>query len=170
MQILRLIFSPSGRLSPQPFVVGALLVYIAGAASQWLTKPDMLAHRGLWLFAAAQALVIWAWLVLHAKRLRDAGRSVGLAVGVSLLYALSVALLIILTASFFNSSAGEAPDANTASALGLILLLTIVDRLLGSTHYDFGWLLVTLLTLMAFVPPIAALATTVWAATRPRAA
>ena len=38
-----------------------------------------MARTGPWLFAAAQALLIWVWYVLHAKRLRDAGRSVGLA-------------------------------------------------------------------------------------------
>jgi len=168
MQTLRLIVSPSGRLAPQPFVVGAVLIYLAGIASQWLTKPDVIAHGGLWLFAAAQALVIWSWFALHAKRLRDAGRSAGLAVGVSLLYAFSVALLIILAASFFNGSAAGLPDASAASALGLILLVSIVSNLLGSTNYDLAWLLASVLTLIAFVPPIAAVATTLWAATRPR--
>src|ERR1700734_1000325 len=100
MQALLLIFSPSGRLPPQTFILAALIIYLAGASSQLLTGPDVIRRAGLWPFMAAQALLIWLWFALHAKRLRDAGRPVGLAAGVSILYALSVALLIIIAASF----------------------------------------------------------------------
>ena len=166
MQTLRYLFSPSGRLRPQQFALGVVIVYVAGVASQWLTMPDVIAHGGLWPFVAAQALLIWVWFALHAKRLRDAGRGVGLAAGVSLLYALSVVLLMIVAASFFNASAGEVPDANAASALGLLLLVAIVAELLGSPQHDFAWVMVTILTLVAFVPVIVAVVFTLWAATR----
>jgi len=102
MQALRLLFSPAGRLPPQTFILFAVFVYLAGAASHLLTMPDVIARAGLWPFIAAQALLIWIWFTLHAKRLRDSGRSVGLAAGVSVLYALSIALLIIITASFYD--------------------------------------------------------------------
>jgi len=167
MQALRFLFSPHGRLSPQPFAFAVVAVYAAGIASQWLTTPEVIARAGLWPFTIAQAVLIWVWFALHAKRLRDAGRAVGLAAGVSLLYALSVALLIIVAASFFNTLAGEVTDANTASALGLLLLVSIIAILLGSPHYDFAWLLVMVLTLLAFVPVIVAVIFTVWAVTRP---
>ncbi len=167
MQALRFLFSPHGRLSPQSFAFAAVAVYAAGVASQWLTVPEVIARGGLWPFVAVQALLIWIWFALHAKRLRDAGRAVGLAAGVSLLYALSVVLLIIVAASFFNTLAGEVTDANTASALGLLLLVSIIAILLGSPHYDFAWLVVTVLTLLAFVPVIVAVMVTLWAATRP---
>lgn len=168
MRALRFLFSPTGRLSPQPFVLAAVVVYLAGAASHLLTRAEVIARLGLWPFAAAQALLIWIWFVLHAKRLRDGGRPVGLAAGASLLYALSVILLIILAASFYHPLAGQVSDANTASALGLILLLSIVAILLGSPHYDLAWLMVAILLLLAFVPVSVALAVTLWAATRPR--
>jgi hypothetical protein len=166
MQALRFLFAPSGRLSPQTFVVAAVVVYLAGAASHLLTMPEVIARGGLWSFAAAQALLIWIWFVLHAKRLRDGGRGVGLAAGASLLYALSVVLLIILAASFNNTLAGQVPEANTASALGLILLVSIVAILLGSPHYDLAGLVVAVLLLIAFVPVIVVVAVTLWAATR----
>ena len=124
-------------------------------------------RAGLWPFTIAQAVLIWVWFTLHAKRLRDAGRAVGPAAGVSLLYALSVVLLLIVAASFYNTLAGEVTDANTASALGLILLVSIIAILLGSPHYDVGWLMVTILTLLALVPVILAVVFTVWAATQP---
>ena len=170
MQILRFLFSPSGRLRPQPFVLAAIAVYLIGAASQFLTAPNINVRGGLWLFAAVQALLIWIWFSLHAKRLRDACHATGLALGVSLLYALSVVLLLIVAIAFFNTLVVAASDPNATSALGLLLLLSIVATLLGSAQYDFTWLVVTILTLMAFVPIIVALILTLWAATRPSAA
>jgi uncharacterized membrane protein YhaH (DUF805 family) len=167
VQTLGFLFSPSGRLRPQAFAFAAIAVYIAGIASHLLTTPDVITRGGLWPFAAVQALLTWIWYVLHAKRLRDADRAIGLAVGVSLLYALSVVLLLIVAAAFFNTSADSGTDASATSALGLILLLSIVGSLLGSSDYDFGWSVVTILTAMAFVPIVLALAVTLWAATRP---
>lgn len=167
MRALRLLFSPSGRLSPQTFVIGVVLVYLAGIASQVLTLLEVMARSGPWAFAVGQALLIWIWFVLHAKRLRDAGSGIGLAAGASLLYALAVVLLLIVAASFYSPLAGQVPDANTASALGLLLLVSIVAILVGSPHYDLAWLVVVILVVIAFVPVIVAVAVTLWAATRP---
>jgi uncharacterized membrane protein YhaH (DUF805 family) len=167
MRTSHFFLSPSGRLSPRNFVIAAIVVYLAGAASHLLTGPDIISRAGLWPFVAAQAVLIWVWFVLHAKRLHDAGRPIGLAVGATVLYALSVALLIILAVSFYIPLAGQVPDPNAASALGLILLLAIVALLLGSPHYDFASLVVAILLLLAFVPLLVAVIVTLWAATRP---
>ena len=167
MQALGFVLSPNGRLRPQPFVYGALGVYLFGIASHLLTAPDVVARGGLWPFIVAQAALIWIWFVLHAKRLQDAGRGNGLAVGVGLLYVLSIVLLLILADSFFNTSDGPMMNANATGALGLILLLYVVSTLLGATHYDLAWVVVAILTLMAFLPIVAALILTLWAATRP---
>ena len=169
MQALRLVFSPSGRLGPQAFAYGAIATYAAGAASQWLTLPDVLARAGLWPFAAAQAVLVWIWFVLHARRLHDAGRPAGLAAGAALLYALAVVLLLIVGASFFATSAGARTNASATGALELILLMSIITALLGSQNFDVGWLMVTILMALAFIPIIVAVAVTLWAATRPRA-
>jgi uncharacterized membrane protein YhaH (DUF805 family) len=167
MQALRFLFSPSGRLRRQAFVLAAIAVYLAGAASHLLTIPDIIVRGGLWPFAAVQGLLIWIWFVLHAKRLREADRSVGLAAGVSVLYALSIVLLLIVAASFYSPLAGQTPDANAASALGLLLLVSIVALVRGSPHYDLAWLVVAILFLIAVVPIVLAIFTTLWAATRP---
>jgi uncharacterized membrane protein YhaH (DUF805 family) len=169
MQALRLLFSPSGRLGPAAFIVSVAVVYLAGAASHALTVPDVIRTAGLWPFIAMQALLVWIWYALHAKRLHDAGRGAGLAAGVAVLYALAVALLIIIAASFYGPLAGEVPDANTASALGLILFVSVVAVLLGAPHYDLAWLMVVVLLLIALLPLGLAVAVTVWAATRPSA-
>jgi len=167
MHPLRLLFSPAGRLTPQPFIFAAAAVYAGGIASQWLTVPQVIDRAGLWPFVAVQALLIWVWYALHAKRLRDAGRGIGLAAGVALLYTLSVALLIIVAVAFFNTA--QAPDANAASATGLILFVWIVALLLGSPHYDLGWLMAVILTTLALAPVIVAAVFSVWTATRPSA-
>lgn len=167
MRALRFLLSPSGRLSPQPFVVAAIVVYLAGAASHALTMPTTMAHTGPWLFAAVQALLIWVWYVLHARRLRDAGRSVGPAIGASLVYALSIILLLILATSFYAPLAGQVSEANSTSALGLILLVSIIAVLLGSSQYDLTWLVVAILVLLSLLPVILAVGVTVFAATRP---
>jgi len=167
MQVLRFLFSPSGRLPPQTFIVAAIAVYVAGAASHLLTAPDVLARAGLWPFITAQALLIWVWFALHSKRLHDAGRGVGLATAVSILYTLSVALMIIIAASFYGAVAGEVPDANSAGALGLILLVWIIAILLGAPHYDLAWLMVAILLLIALLPLALAVAVTLWAVGQP---
>jgi uncharacterized membrane protein YhaH (DUF805 family) len=167
MSALRISFSPSGRLRPRPFVLLVVVVYLAGIASHALTLPEAIVHTGLWPFVAAQALLIWIWYALHARRLRDAGRASGLAAGAAILYALSIALLIIVAVSFYTPLAGQAPDANTASALGLILFVSVIAILLGAPHYDLAWLMVTALLLIAILPVVLAFAVTLWAATRP---
>jgi hypothetical protein len=167
MRTFSFLFSPVGRLRPPAFILGATVVYLAGAASYLLTTPGLTARGGLWLFAAAQAVLIWSWFILHARRLHDAGRGVGPAAGVSVLYALSIALLIIMAASFYDAFADQPSDANAASALGLILIASIVAILLGSPHLDLAWLITAILLALALVPMILAVAVTLWAATGP---
>lgn len=167
MEALIVLLSPSGRLSPQAFLFGAFAVYAAGAASHLLTMPAVMARGGPWLFAAAQAVLIWVWYVLHAKRLRDAERSVAPAVAASILYGLAIILLLILAVSFYYPLAGQGTDANTASALGLILLLSVVSVLLGSPQYDLASLVAAILLLLAFLPVILAVGVTLFAGTRP---
>jgi uncharacterized membrane protein YhaH (DUF805 family) len=167
MHALRLVFSPAGRLKPQTFVIAAVLVYLAGIASYWLTTPDVIRRAGLWPFLAAQIVLIWIWYAVHTRRLRDGGHGAGLAGGVSLLYALSVALLVIVAAAFYRPLAGDGMDPNAAGALGLILFASIIAMLAGAPHYDVSWLVVAILLVLAFVPVVLAVATTAWAAAQP---
>ena len=159
--------SPRGRLQPQPFLIAVAIVYVAGAASHWLTVPDVIARAGLWPFAAVQAVLTWLWFVLHARRLHDAARGHGLAIAVALVYVLSLVLLLILATNFFAGSGSALGNASAASALELILFLYIV---MTSIHYDLAGIVVGILTLCAFVPILIALFFTLWTATRPSVA
>lgn len=167
MQTLRLLFSPTGRL-PQPTFIGSMvLVYLAAAASQALTMPGVIKASGLWPFLAAQIVLVWIWYALHAKRLRDAGKPVGLAIATSLLYVLSVALLVILAGAFYGASALQGTDANATSALELILFVSIITVLSGQPPDSLAWLMVAILVAIAYLPIVLAVVTTAWAATRP---
>jgi uncharacterized membrane protein YhaH (DUF805 family) len=167
MQALQFLFSPTGRLKPQPFIYGAAGVYLFGAASHLLTTPDVIGHGGLWPFVAAQILLIWIWFVLHAKRLHDAGRSGGLAAAIGVLYVLSIVLLLTVADSFFNTSDGLMSNAPAGSALELVLLLYVIVTLIGSPHYDLAWLLVVILMLIGFAPIAVAVIFSLWTARRP---
>ena len=47
MQSLGFLFSPGGRLKPQPFIYGAMAIYVAGVASHFLTSPDVITRGGV---------------------------------------------------------------------------------------------------------------------------
>src|SRR3954468_2322194 len=122
-----------GRLAPKPFAWGVAAVYIAGIAAQALLVGEITARAGLWPFIVAQLALTAIWLVLHSRRLRDAGHAPAAAIGVALIYALSIALLLMLIAFFTNPDAvapplaGERPANDTAvGALPVLFLLAIV--------------------------------------------
>ncbi len=169
MQAMRFLLSPGGRLKPQPFIYGALAVYLFGAASHFLTTPDVLRRAGLLPFIAVQLFLTWIWFSLHSKRLHDSGRSSGLALGIGLLYLLSVVLLLIVADGFLTTSNAPLGDANAAGALGLLLVLYVASALAGSSQYDLAWVIVAILTFMAFVPIVAALVFSLWVARKPSA-
>jgi uncharacterized membrane protein YhaH (DUF805 family) len=169
MQALHFLFSPFGRLAPQPFVVAAIVVYVSGAAAQGLTVPDVIARAGLWPFATAQAVLIWIWYALHARRLHDAGSTQVLAAGTAVLYALAVVLLLIVATAFFTTAPTAIHgNANATGALGLILVLIVIETLAGASSYDIGWAVVAILVVLALLPVLLAVGVTLLAATRPR--
>ncbi len=166
MWTLRLLFSPSGRLSRQAFVFAAIGVYAAGVVSQWLTAPGIMARSGVWPFAIAQVVLIWIWFSLHAKRLHDADRSAGIAAAAAIVYLLAVMLLLFLLGTLFGDVSTQTQDANATSALTLILFIWIVAILSGAPGADLYWLGVLVLVAAAS-PIIFTVAVTLWAATRP---
>jgi uncharacterized membrane protein YhaH (DUF805 family) len=166
MQALRPLFTPFARLRPRPFLLAVLAVYAAALASQWLSQANLFDGAGLWPFALVQAALIWVWICVHANRLHDAGRPIGLAIGAGLLYALSVVLVIMLTAVSASSLGGHANDAGT---FGLVTLFLMLAAFLGAPHYDAVALVEVGLVALVFLPIAVAVAVTVWAATRPSA-
>src|SRR5689334_15624300 len=90
------LFSRNGRLARGPFVLAVIAVYVASFVSQILLSPAVTARAGVALFVLAQIVLIWLWIVLHTRRLRDAGRPTGIVIGIAMIYVLEVVLLVIL--------------------------------------------------------------------------
>jgi uncharacterized membrane protein YhaH (DUF805 family) len=160
------VLSPAGRLTPQPFVAAALAVYAAGIGAQWLTMQEVLAYAGIWPFAIAQALLVWIWYVLHARRLHDSGRPADVAAGAAALYALSIVLLLIVAMNFFTPFAGAA-GPNATAALNIVLLIAVIAALTQSSGHDVEGLILGVCIILAFLPVVVAVAVTLWAATGP---
>ncbi len=153
-------------MAQQPFVAAALAVYAAGIGAQWLTMQGVLAHVGIWPFAIAQAVLIWIWYVLHARRLHDSGRPADVAAGAAALYALSIVLLLIVAMNFFAPFAG-AEEPNATAALNIVLLIAVIAALTQSSGNGVGALILGVCVILAFLPVIVAVAVTLWAATGP---
>ncbi len=118
MHLFHLFFAPGGRLGAGCFAGAVILAYALWLAAHLLTVPAVLARAGLWPFVLVQALLIWVWFALHAKRLRDAGRGVGPAQGIAVIYTLAVALLVLVAAFFLDGGAASGASV-PASALVL---------------------------------------------------
>jgi len=167
MDPVALFTSSEGRLSQKPFWLALVAVYLASFASQFLLAGAVTARSGLWPFAFVQAGLLWVWTVLHIKRLRDAGRPAAGAIGVAVLYGLSVGLVLLLAALLFTPTTGqESPvHAFVAAALIIALLVFLFDP-------NFGPLTMVLkaLALIAFLPFVISLTFSLYTGLRRQAA
>jgi uncharacterized membrane protein YhaH (DUF805 family) len=161
-------------LAPKPFVLGLAAVYVAGFASQVLLPGGVNARAGLMPFVFVHAALIWAWTALHIKRLRDAGRAGGPAIGVAAIYSLAVALLLLvigfvtgMTAENDADRLGDGTPANRG--LGLFLVIVVLGVLFSGDLGTF-MTIVKLLVLIACLPAIISFAFSIWAGTRPPSA
>jgi uncharacterized membrane protein YhaH (DUF805 family) len=158
MDPLAFFASAEGRLARKPFAFGVLGVYVAGIAAQALLSADVTARGGLWPFIVAQAALIWIWLVLHIKRLRDGGQGPAAAIGVAAIYVLALGLLLLLIAFLTNPNAVGAPSGGEPgdAAAGLLLVLFLFAIVFQP---DFGVFTTILkgLILIAFLPALISL-------------
>ncbi len=163
----RLLFSPSGRLAQWPFAIAVTVVYLVSFLSQVLLVAQVTVRFGLWPFALLQVLLIWVWFSLHSKRLRDAGRSRGLAVGIASLYALAIVLLLLIMVMITASETSSTAARGGQSLLQLFIVLYFLAMLIGSA--DFGGLTFWMMGFFALImaPVLIAMVFSIWTATRP---
>jgi uncharacterized membrane protein YhaH (DUF805 family) len=172
---LDLFTSTQGRLAPKPFWLALAAIYVAGFASQFLLSADVRVRAGLSPFMVAQAVLIWAWLALHIKRLRDGGQGPAGAIGVAIIYTLAIVLLLMLVAFLTGPETGGVqsgtPESDTASnrAGALFLLLALLTIVFS---HDFGVFMTILkvLIVMACLPALISVAFSIYAGLRPRIA
>lgn len=168
MESLALFFSPSGRIAPRSFARGLLAVYGTALLSLLLLSAPVVQRAGLVPFALVQALAAWAWFCLHAKRLRDAGRDVGVAAAIALLYALAIVLLLLMLVLVVPlGDAARAPDAGPADVRvwSDVFAMASGDSDLGLFAYVGAGLLALVLA-----PMLIAIVFSIWAGTRRQAA
>ena len=161
-------FVTSGRLTPLPFAVAVAVVYLGSFASQMLLSPPVTRSAGVWAFGLVQAVLIWVWIALHGNRLRDAGRPIGLAVGVACVYALEVVLLVLLV--WLLLSAGfNRPDepASSASILQLFVIVYLFALLTGDPNLGPMQVWMMGFVVIMVLPIAIALGFSIWAGTRP---
>jgi uncharacterized membrane protein YhaH (DUF805 family) len=158
--------SPSGRLAPLPFTLAAIAIYVLSFGSQMLLSPPVTAHVGVWAFALAQAVLIWAWYVLHVRRLRDAGRPAGLAAGIAIVYVLEVVLIVAIVWLILSSGMPSGGAREGASILNLFVLLYLITALSGDAGVDPLWWWIVGFLVVMLLPIVIALCFSLWTATR----
>ena len=156
MDLLNLFTTTEGRLARKPFWLSLIAIYVAGFCAQMLLDGQVRARAGLTPFMAAQAMLLWAWLAIHIKRLRDAGQGPAGAIGVAVIYALALCLLLLLIAFLTNPNASPDVEAGRSGddfAFGLMLVLIIFGLLFSP---DFGTFM-TILKMLIFIACLPAL-------------
>ncbi|MEX2034015.1 MAG: hypothetical protein WEA28_02355 [Xanthobacteraceae bacterium] len=161
------LLSTSGRLAPLPFVVAAIVVYLASFGSQVLLSAPVTARMSVVPFSLVQAALIWLWLVLHARRLHDAGRPAGLAVGIAIVYALEVVLLVIVVWLMLESGVAAGGGAGRESTILHLFVILYLMALLSSDP-ALGALQIWIIGFVALMllPVAISLGFSLWAATR----
>ena len=131
----------------------------------------MTARFSVALFVLAQAALIGLWLLLHIRRLRDAGRGSGLAFGIAVVYALEVVLFTILI-WLILSSAGTTNDGagREATILHLFVVLYFLSLMTGDPSLGGLQVWMTGFLVLMALPVVIAVVFSLWTATRPRVA
>ncbi|MGB9368548.1 MAG: hypothetical protein WCE79_21310 [Xanthobacteraceae bacterium] len=143
-----------GRLAPKSFALGVFGVWIAGMASQLLLTGDIITRGGLWPFIIAQVALVAIWLVLHIRRLRDAGQGPTAAIGIAIIYVLAIGLLLMLVAFFTHPDSvaprgGDSPASN--AVIGTLLVVFLFNIMFTPDFGVFSTILKGLI-LIAFMP------------------
>ncbi len=160
----------SARLSRSLFLLAAVLVYALSFASQMLLSPPVTGRLSVAPFLLAQAALIGVWIVIHRRRLRDAGKPPGIVVGVAMVYVLEIVLLVLLV--WLMLSAGPADGGGAGSdttILQLFVVLYFLSLLTGDSGLGVVQFWVMGFVVLMILPIMIALAFSVWAGTRPSA-
>jgi uncharacterized membrane protein YhaH (DUF805 family) len=171
--MLELFTSASGRIARKPFWIGVVIVYVASFLTQFLFAAPLMVRASVVPFLVAQVVVAWAWYALHAKRLRDAGRTTGSAVALTVLYGLAVMLLclVVIAAMATGSNAPQPGGGQPAppTVFDMFLLLFLLGMILGEPSLGiWGFILLGVIAIV-LLPIVIAFAYTIFVGTRPSA-
>ena len=157
----------SAGIGPGPFASAVLAVYLLSFVSQMLLSPPVTAHLSVVPFVLAQGALIGLWIVLHRRRLSDAGRPSGIAIGIAMVYALAVVLLVIVVWLLLSNAAGNDGAGSEASILHLFVILYFLAQLTGDPNLGVLQIWVMGFVALMLLPVVIALGFSLWTATRP---
>jgi uncharacterized membrane protein YhaH (DUF805 family) len=156
MDEIGLFFSSKGRIDGKTFGWCVLAVYVLGFFSQALLSGNVIARAGLWPFIVVHGALIWAWIALHIKRLRDANEGPAGAIGVAVVYSLAIGLLVLVISLFTGFPAhGDKPPGTPLSAgeaIVALFVIIVIFNLLFSGDFSLFATLITVLVAIACLP------------------
>jgi hypothetical protein len=158
---------PGARLERGRFALAAIAVYGASFFSQGLLFAPVTQRAGVLPFALAQVVLIGLWIVLHRRRMQDAGRPTGLAIGIAIVYAFQAFLQTLLTWLLI------APAEQTGDAAGifhLYLILYLIGSISGNSQLAVFQYWVWGFIALVLAPAVVSVIFSLWVATRPSAA
>ncbi len=167
---LRSQLSSGNRLSRGPFLLAVGAVYLASFVSQMLLSAPVTGRMSVLPFIAVQAVLIWFWIVLHRRRLLDAGRPTGIVFGIAMIYVLEIVLLVLLVWLIFVSP--ETPGGGVreeASIFRLFTLLYLLGMMSGDPNLVALQMWLIGFAAVMFLPVAIAIGFSLWTATRPTA-
>jgi hypothetical protein len=156
------------RLARGPFVLAIVAVYVASLGSQVLLSAPVTSRLSVVPFAAVQTVLILLWVLLHRRRLHDAGKPAGIVIGVALVYALEVVLLTLVVGLMLGSSSASHGVGPGAPILDLFVILYFLS-LTGDPSLGGLQMWVMVFAVVMLLPVAIALGFSLWAATRPSA-
>lgn len=161
----------SARIGRGAFAGWIAVVYLLSFASQVLLSPPVTSRASVIPFVVVQIGLIGAWLVLHRRRLRDAGRPAGTAIGVALVYVLEVVLLVILVSLILSGVPADGGGAGgEATILHLFVILYFLALITGDPNLGVLQIWVMGFVALMLLPVLIAVCFSLWAGTRPPAA
>ena len=162
------VLSSAGRLAARPFVLAVILVYAASFLSQVLLSAPVTSRLDVFPFALVQALLIWLWIALHMRRLHDAGRAGGLAVGIASIYAIEVVLLVLIVWAILANSSPQL-DGAEYRLLDFMVILYLLTLMTNDPNLGGLQIWIASFVVLMLLPIVIAAGFSFWAATRPSA-
>ena len=159
--------SSAPRMARGPFAVTVIAVYLLSFASQMLLSPPVTARMNVAPFVLVQIVLIGAWIVLHQRRLRDAGRPTGITIGIAMVYAIEVVLLTILVWLILSGVPGDSGGEGEATILHLFIILYFLALLTGDPNLGALQIWVMGFVVLMVLPVVIAVIFSLWAGTRP---
>lgn len=161
----------AARLAPVPFAIAIIAVYALSFLSQTLLSAPVTDRVNVWPFVLVQAVLIAAWIVLHRRRLHDAGRPTGLVIGVAAIYVIEVVLLVLIIYLMLESASARSGGASTdATIFQLFVFLYLLALMTGDPTLGALQMWMIGFSVILLLPVGIAIFFSIWAATRLRLA